>query len=259
MTLCTDIERAIAKQPSGGITTARFFAVERDRLPVNTPRVVKWLKTLLAIVLLPVCVGAGAALWRVFEASGNAQTIWVATVAGAACWLVIYLLLPKPMWVYVFGHELTHAVWTWAMGGKVSQFKVTSDGGHVVVNKNNFLIALAPYFFPLYAVLVMAAFVVGRLFWNWQPYVALFHLLLGAAYAFHVTLTWHILKGNQSDISDQGYLFSAVVIFLGNAAVLLVGIPLLTGTVRVPEALGWWLQSTEAALRATENVVRHWR
>ena len=71
-----------------------------------------------------------------------------------------------------------------------------------------------------------------------------FHLLLGAAYAFHVTLTWHILKSRQSDITEQGYLFSAVVIFLGNVAVLLIGIPLLAAKVDVTTALGWWLECT---------------
>jgi hypothetical protein len=95
-----------------------------------------------------------------------------------------------------------------------------------VVSKTNFVIALAPYFFPLYAVFVVIIFMLGSLIWYWRPYMVWFHLLLGAAYAFHVTLTWHILKTRQSDITGQGYLFSGVVIFLGNAAVLLIGIPL---------------------------------
>jgi hypothetical protein len=204
----------------------------------------KWCKTLVALLLLPVCVGAAEALGRVVRASGQADTIWVAALSGAACWLVIYVLLPKPMWVYVFGHELTHALWTWLLGGRVTKFKTSANGGHVVVTKNNFVIALAPYFFPLYAVLVVAAFATGQSLWGWQRYVVWFHLLLGAAYAFHVTLTWHVLKTSQSDISDQGYLFSAVVIFLGNAAVLLVGIPLLTARVDVLTALRWWGSAT---------------
>ena len=70
-------------------------------------------------------------------------------------------------------------------GGRLKKFRVTADGGHVVVTKTNFMIALAPYFFPFYAVLVVGAFVAARLFWNWQPYTVWFHLLLGAAYAFH--------------------------------------------------------------------------
>lgn len=209
----------------------------------------KWFKTILAILLLPVCVGAGWALWLVLGASGHADTIWVAALSGAACWLVIYLMLPKPMWVYVFGHELTHALWTWLLGGRVKKFRASSRGGHVVVTKSNFLIALAPYFFPLYAVLVVLFFLAGHWLWKWEQHLVWFHLLLGAAYAFHITLTWHILKSSQTDITEQGYLFSAVVIFLGNIAVLLVGIPLLIEKVDVATALRWWAACTAEAVR----------
>ena len=214
----------------------------------------KWCKTIIAILLLPVCVGAISALWLVLRKSGEADTIWVAFLSGAACWQTVYMLLPKPMLIYVFGHELTHVLWTWLMGGKVKKFKASSSGGHVVVNKSNFAIALAPYFFPLYAILVVLVFLAGHWFWNWHHYLVWFHLLLGAAYSFHVTLNWHILKHSQTDISDQGYLFSAVVIFLGNVTVLLVGIPLLASKVEVLTALDWWLKCTIEALRCLGRV-----
>lgn len=205
----------------------------------------KWFKTIIAVLLLPVCFGAVKALWLVFRQSGgNAVTTWVAIGGGAACWLVIFSLLPKPMWVYVLGHEFTHVLWTWLFGGKVKKFKASSKGGHVIVTKNNFLISLAPYFFPVYAAIVVAVFITGHLVWNWKPYVIWFHLLLGAAYAFHVTLTWHILKTEQSDITQHGYLFSLVIIFLGNVTVLLLGVPLLASGAHVTTALRWWLEST---------------
>jgi hypothetical protein len=204
----------------------------------------KWAKFIAAILLLPACGGALAALWQVLRSSGSADTTWVPLLAGAGSWLVIYLLLPKPMLLYVFGHELTHALWAWIFGGNVRQFKATSEGGHVVVTKNNFLIALAPYFFPLYAALVVGGFLAGRMLWDWAGHLFWFHLLLGAAYSFHLTLTGHVLQTRQSDITSQGYLFSAVIIFLGNILVLLVAIPLLTNTVSVWNAFGWWLEQT---------------
>jgi hypothetical protein len=204
----------------------------------------KWIKFIIAILLLPVCAGAGMALWRVLCASGRADAVWVPLLAGAACWGVIFLLLPKPMWIYVFGHELTHALWTWIFGGQVKKMKVTSAGGHVVISKSNFIIALAPYFFPFYTVLVFVVFALGHFFWNWADSLVWFHLAVGAAYAFHVTLTWHALKTRQSDITSQGWLFSAVIVFLGNAAVLLLGLPFLTAKVSFLNALGWWLEGT---------------
>ena len=221
----------------------------------NNFDVPKWCKSIVAILLLPLCIGAVSALRMVLRESGSADTIWVAFLSGAGCWVVIYLMLPKPMWVYVFGHELTHVLWTWLLGGRVRKFKASAKGGHVVVSKSNFVIALAPYFFPLYAILVVLVFVAGHLIWDWQPYVVWFHLLLGSAYAFHITLNWHILKSSQTDISSEGYMFSAVIIFLGNVAVILVGIPLLTAKVGVVTALGWWAGGTVEAVQAVGRVL----
>ena len=204
----------------------------------------KWVKFLVAVLLLPVCAGALRTLGRVLWECGGATLTVVPFLAGAVCWWVVYLMLPKPMWLYVVGHEMTHAIWTWAMGGRVKRFKASAAGGHVVVTKNNFLIALAPYFFPFYAALVVVGFVIGHLLWGWSRLLPWFHLCVGAAYAFHLTLTWHALKTRQSDITSQGYLFSAVVIFLGNIAVLLLGLPLMTDRVHLLDVLGWWASAT---------------
>lgn len=204
----------------------------------------KWLKTIVALLLLPASAGAGLALLKVVRVCGGAVDTWVPMLAGAACWGAVFWLLPKPMWIYVVGHELTHAVWTWLFGGSVKRLKASSSGGHVVVTKNNFLIALAPYFFPIYVFLVVLLFGIGHLIWDWKSYLILFHFLVGAAYSFHVTLTAHILRTRQSDITSQGYLFSAVVIFLGNVGLLLLGIPLITAKLDLLTALGWWLEST---------------
>ena len=202
----------------------------------------KWLKFVVAILLLPVCAGAALALWRVLCASGEADVVWVPLLAGGACWGIVFILLPRPLWLYVFGHESTHALWAWIFGGRVKQMKVSAAGGHVVVSRSNFIIVLAPYFFPFYAALVIALFAIGNFFGDWLGALVWFHLALGAAYGFHVTLTWHALQTRQSDITSQGYLFSAVIIFLGNCAVLLLGLPLITARVGFLQALGWWLQ-----------------
>lgn len=208
----------------------------------------KWLKSIIAVMLLPLCAGAVSALIKVLRLTGGAESFWIAFFGGAACWLVVFLLLPKPMLIYVFGHELTHALWAWLFGGRVKKFKASAKGGHVILSKSNFLIVLAPYFFPLYVAMLVAAFALGHLLFGWSQFMAIFHLMVGAAYAFHVTLTWHILQTRQTDITSQGYLFSAVIIFLGNICTLLVGLPLLTAKVTVATTFGWWLQESGAVL-----------
>ena len=201
----------------------------------------KWTKFLIALLLLPVAAALGMALVRVLAVCGGADIVWVPFLAGVACWIIIFMMLPKPMWIYVCGHELTHALWTWLFGGSVKKMKVSSSGGHVVVSKHNFLIVLAPYFFPLYAVLVVLGwYVLGHLIWDWRPWLVWFHLALGAAYAFHVTLTGHVLQTQQSDITSQGWLFSLVIIYLGNAGLLLAGVPLITEKVAFWQPFVWW-------------------
>jgi hypothetical protein len=215
----------------------------------------RWLKNILGLLLLPVCLAAAAALWRVVRASGDAEAFWVMFGAGFGCALVVFVLLPKPMLAYVFGHELTHALWTWLCGGKVTKFKVSTQGGHVIVSKTNFLIALAPYFFPVYAVVVVAGYALGQWCWRWPVGSPWFHLALGAAYGFHLTLTWHILETDQTDVSGQGYVFSAAVIYLGNILVLLLGLPLLTAKVTVLAVLQWWWSELVVLAEAVRRLL----
>lgn len=212
-------------------------------------------KGLVALLLLPACIGAARALWRVLLASGDATTVWLPLLCGAACWLLIYAFLPRPMWLYVFGHELTHALAAWLCGGRVKRFKVSARGGHVVVSKANWWVTLGPYFIPIYAVLVLVGFGIGHWLWDWGRHPEWLHLLLGAAYAFHVTLTWQVLQTEQPDITSQGWLFSVVIIFLGNVGLLLVGLPLLTGKVPLGLALAWWWEETARVWRWISRVV----
>jgi hypothetical protein len=236
-------------------STAGDFSLHRRDPAFNLWAMLKWLKFFIAILLLPVCAGMAIALGSVLRASGGADTTWVPFLAGVACWCVIFFLLPKPMWIYVFGHEFTHALWAWLFGGRVKKMKVTSKGGHVVVTKTNFLITLAPYFFPLYAVLIIAIFASGHWIWGWTRFFVYFHLLLGAAYAFHVSLTFQTLQTQQSDITSQGYLFSGVIIFLGNAGILLFGIPLLAGSIPPLAAFKYWSSGTVTVLHWLQKLV----
>jgi len=108
------------------------------------------------------------------------------------------------------------------MGGRVSRFRVSRDGGHVVTSKANFWIALAPYFFPIYSILAIAIYGALSLFLNVQPYGRLLYGVIGATWTFHFTFTCWMIPKNQTDLSDQGTFFSLVVIYLMNLALLSV-------------------------------------
>lgn len=203
----------------------------------------KVLKFIIAVLLLPCCAGGIRTLVFLVKACGTADAVWVPILAGIGSWLVIYGLLPKPMRLYVFGHELTHAFWTIVFGGKVKRFKASSKGGYVAVTKENFIIYLAPYFFPIYAILVCTVYGAASIFLDLQKYRPIFHFLLGAAYAFHVTFTANVLQTKQADISSQGHFFSWVIIALGNIFVLAIALPVLSGF-SVLTSLKMWLLSS---------------
>jgi hypothetical protein len=108
------------------------------------------------------------------------------------------------------------------MGGRVSRFRVSRDGGHVVTSKANFWIALSPYFFPIYSILALIIYGLLSLFLNMQPYGRLLYAVIGATWAFHFTFTCWMIPKNQTDLSDQGTFFSLVVIYLMNLLLLSV-------------------------------------
>ena len=197
----------------------------------------KWVKFVFAIFLLPIC---GILTQTFFTAFGRAtvtQRLWAGEEfwffsLGATLWLIAFFGLPRPIVLYVFGHELTHALWVWLMGGRVSKFRVSAEGGHIVTNRTNFLIALAPYFFPLYSLLAIAVYGIASLFFNVASYGQLLYGTLGVTWAFHLTFTCWMIPKNQTDLSDHGTFFSLVFIYVMNllllSALLVIASPQIT-------------------------------
>ena len=185
----------------------------------------RWVKLCIAILLLPACAAATLTAVQIGHAliAGSQTSSAIAFGAGYALWLVVFAFLPKPMRTYVLGHELTHALWALLMGARVSGLKVRKSGGQVRTSKTNWAITLAPYFFPFYAVLFIAGFFLVHAIWNLTGYMWVLFFLVGLGWSFHVTFTLMILLTvSQPDVQSQGFLFSAVVIFLMNLLTMTV-------------------------------------
>ena len=221
--------RRVNRQPARRKTEQRRVKVMPYVVPTRSggfgpgPLMVptKWVKFIVALFLLPLCAVLSQTFFTSFARATVAERLWTGEEfwffsLGAVLWLIAFFGLPRPLVLYVFGHELTHALWVWLMGGRVSRFRVGRDGGHILTDKNNFLIALAPYFFPLYSILILAIYGALSLFVNMQPYGRLLYALVGVTWAFHFTFTCWMIPKNQSDLSDNGTTFSVVVIYLMN-------------------------------------------
>ncbi|MEO8043961.1 MAG: hypothetical protein ABI674_03565 [Spartobacteria bacterium] len=223
----------------GGVKVAPYVVPTRRGTPPGGTLMVptKWVKFIVALFLLPVCALLSQTFFTSFARATVAERLWAGEEfwffsLGAILWLIAFFGLPRPLLIYVFGHELTHALWVWMMGGRVSRFKVGREGGHILTDKNNFLIALAPYFFPLYSILVLAIYGGLSLFFNLQHYGQLLYALVGMTWAFHLTFTCWMIPKNQTDLTDNGTIFSLVVIYLINllllSALLVIASPRIT-------------------------------
>jgi len=196
----------------------------------------RWVKFVVALFLLPLCAIFSQTFFTVFTRATVSEQLWAGEEfwffsLGAVLWFIAFFGLPRPLLVYVFGHELTHALWVWLMGGRVSRFSVRRDGGHIITDRNNFWIALAPYFFPLYSIIAIALFGVSSIFTDVQSYGRLLYATIGITWAFHFTFTCWMIPKSQTDLTDHGTFFSLTVIYLMNLLLLSAMLILASGPI----------------------------
>lgn len=177
---------------------------------------------LMALVGLPVAWGLGEALLRGLAADvaeGPLLTsgrLWF--LGGAAAMALLYVWKGRAlMIVYVFAHEMTHALAGLLSFARVHRVSVRETGGFVELSKTNLAIVLAPYCVPLYLLFAVGARALTA--WLWPgvlpegPWLGLF----GALTLFHALYTLGaLLSMAQPDIREYGRLFSYWLILCVN-------------------------------------------
>ena len=192
---------------------------------------IRFLKFLIALLLLPLLAGEVWTLvdlaWRSAPAGQWRESWFVSLGAGFAAWLLIFALLPRTMWLYVLGHEFTHALAAMLAGGKVTAFHVTSKGGHVLTDKVNWWIALSPYFVPIYALIWIALWITVDFYHSLRDWQPVLYFGIGLFWAFHLTFTASMAHRKQTDLANEGVFFSFVIILLINLLAFLLLLSLL--------------------------------
>lgn len=181
----------------------------------------KFVFWLCAVALLPV-------LWAVLRETGRLIAVvtsegfrnWWLYASGALVYVLAERVFEKPMFLYVFGHELTHALSGILSGAKIHSFKTSSKGGEVHLSKSNLFVALSPYIVPLYALAVIALYALVRIWYQNPPLIYSFQTLLGASLAFHWSMTYSAIHKKQPDLKIIGMFLSSVLIMIGNTLIL---------------------------------------
>lgn len=194
------------------------------------PPLLLWGKRLIGIALIPACWILLETFLVLFRTDTLAGDYWKSREfaffgLGSVLALVLFFLCRGPAlrWLYVAGHELTHALFILICRGKiVGNPHISAQGGYVVSTRTNFLISLSPYFFPFYSVIVILLWTVTNwvLAENYRPDAIWLYGLLGLTWTFHLAFTFWMLRMEQSDITQNGRIFSFTIIFAVNLLVI---------------------------------------
>jgi hypothetical protein len=177
--------------------------------------ILKWPIAIVAFVLAP---GLIYALYFVVRGVVSDPSSCLPFLVGGAAYSLFWLTLKTNrigFWA-TLEHELTHALFAWATFHRVVGFSATMrSGGHIrYTGKGNWLIAIAPYFFPTVSLIAIAVL-------TWAPghHLELGGAVLGVTVAYHALSTWSETHRHQTDLREVGWLFCLPFLVAANAFV----------------------------------------
>lgn len=235
-------KRARAKKPTPRHGLSAFLPESAARALTPAPETaIRRVKFVIGLLLLPLCWASLETFLVLLHADTFAGNYWrtpefLSFAGGCLVWLALFYCARcrLMMWLYVAGHELTHALFVLICSGKVSKVHISSEGGHILTNRNNFLISLSPYFFPFYTALTILVWAVLQWIFREQGELNPVWLYgaIGFTWMFHLTFTVWMIRREQPDVDQNGKVFSFALIILMNvlliSALLIIASPTAT-------------------------------
>lgn len=175
---------------------------------------IKWPLAFLSVMYFP---SMAWALWQeIFLDVSTLAYVFLGSVCyGVVWWFTIQHW--RVGWLSTLEHELTHCLFAWLTGNKVGEIKVTlRDGGHMTYTGSpNWLIDVAPYFFPICTFLLL---LIAPLFPSLN--VIWYQLAIGISMAYHITSTFTETHPGQTDLQKAGFVFCWMFLPTANLACL---------------------------------------
>ena len=177
--------------------------------------ILEWLKWPFALTMVLMLPGLGLAAFGLGEQIVARPDPRMAFAAGfAGYWLLWIVWLGNRSVGDIFStmeHELTHSIFAWMTFHLVSDFKATfNSGGYVQIHGGrggNWLILIAPYWFPTLTVPVMLALGLHP-----AEHVDIVSGLLGVTFSYTLTSTYLETHVGQTDLQRVGFTFSWMVL-----------------------------------------------
>ena len=132
--------------------------------------------------------------------------------AGAILWLIFGRFL---QFFHVLEHELTHLLFGLFFFKKPKAISASDQGGRTELYGGNFIITLAPYFFPTLSFMLLLLFpFLDEKFYNY------FFIVLGFFTGYHFISNIQEFKFSQPDIKEAGIIFSPLFCLFGSILAL---------------------------------------
>jgi hypothetical protein len=174
-------------------------------------------KLFLAPFWLPLLWIAGAGFWRLAASAPPAGRRELYFLGGLLVYFLLLLLARDRgrSFAHTFEHELTHLVVGVLFFKSPSQFKVGKQDGETYLSGSNFVISLAPYFLPLWAMIPLLLLPLLNPAGTFAALAA-----LGFLYGLHLYSTIHEFGFYQPDVREHGRLFSLLCVAALNVLIL---------------------------------------
>lgn len=222
-------------------------AFEGDFLPLTwTKRMLHWG---LALLIIPFCFVTIITMIQQGGEERILKSIWYSTkficfltgVGSMMSWFIFGILNDRLLYLYVLGHEMTHAMFVYVCGGRISDIHFSTNGGFIMTNKSNILIALSPYFVPFWSAVLISLHSFTSLWWKIPAGDLILVGLLGLTWTFHIIWTIWMIPKDQPDLKEHGTFLSLMIIILANLVLLSVIICATSKEVKLTGfAFNWW-------------------
>ena len=177
---------------------------------------------LLALIGTPLVWVLGHCFLKTLAVDWLDQPLWtaprIAFVAGCVTMMALYAWKARAMVVlYVFAHEVTHALAGLCCFARIHQISIRATGGFVRLSKSNLVITLAPYCVPLYLLVAVFLYCVQQYLLSDALPFACWAFLFGVLTVFHICYTTDALFSvSQPDTLEYGRFFSWWLILVAN-------------------------------------------
>ena len=213
----------------------------------------KALLLLLSFLLLPFTGSLVLNFGGIFSRYRSFTLEMLLSSCGFGFFILLFALFGPPVRGYVLQHELSHVLFCAVSGVRVKRISVRAEQGSVETERVNILIALAPFAFPLYSVLLILFNALLAPFTKETVRSLVFHPLFGFSLAYHLLATLHYLQIDQPDLKRYGVLSSLIFIFTLTVVVLAM---LLGAVFARTELLAYFESSAAQAARIYARLFR---